>query len=125
MTAARQDGVCACLASRFGDRVVFSGDDAGVTQVHALDPLPHSDDERRSTEEAKRFLRESDRREARWNNDQRPHPPPEIARPDAKVTPVNIAIFASPREDFRSFSRYRESEKPTVTALFSENGVSL
>jgi hypothetical protein len=71
---------------------ILSRDYAALRDVHRAHALPYARYEGLATKKAKRLLRESDRGEARRDNYQRRHPPPEIARPDAKVTPLNIAI---------------------------------
>jgi hypothetical protein len=71
----------------FGDLGLIGGDNAPVGDVHGADTLPHAGYKGSAAEESKWLLRESNRGEARRDYNQRPHPPPEIARLDAKVTP--------------------------------------
>jgi hypothetical protein len=98
MTFGCHDGFGACFGRCFEHAFVICGYDAPVSDFHFRDTLPDSGNERRSAEEPKWFLGESNRGEARRNHYQRPHPPPEIARLDAKVTPVNIGNCESRRE---------------------------
>lgn len=91
-----------CLSSSFprgiGDAGIICSHDDLVSDFHVEDALPYADDEGSASEEAKGLLGESDRSEARRNHYQRAHASPEIARLDAKVTPVNIALCRGWRE---------------------------
>jgi hypothetical protein len=99
MLAARHDGFSAGLPRRFEHAFVVGCDDTAVGDVHFTDTLPDLGNEGCSAKEPQWFMGESNGCEARRDYDQRPHPPPEIARLDAKVTPVNIGRISTFREE--------------------------
>jgi hypothetical protein len=81
------------VAGDSGNDLVVSCHYARVADFHLTDSLPDADYEGDSGDEAKRFSVESNRSEPRRNHHERAHSSPEIARLDAKVTPVNINVF--------------------------------
>jgi hypothetical protein len=99
MPAACHDGFSAGFPGCFEHARVFGCDNAAVSDVHFGDTLPDSGNEGCSAKEPQWFMGESNGCEARRNYYQRPHPPPEIARLDAKVTPVNIRTISTFREE--------------------------
>jgi hypothetical protein len=102
---ARHYGVRTGVASDVRNARIIDGDHASVGDLHFCNALPHSDNERGAGEKSKRLPGESDGREARRNYYQRPHPPPEIARLDARVTPINIDCNPSGCELFEPIER--------------------